>query len=112
MQRRRFARRRWAVAQAQGTAYWDSNGVTAGAGSDADRHLGHGQLLERDSTGAAATGAWTSGDTAVFSAGADATSTFNVTVEDTQSVGGIVVEEGTVALWLTGTGGDGGADAE
>ena len=85
--------------------YWDSNGnTTAGAGATPTGTWGTSLFWNTDSggLGASATAGWTAGDTAVFSAGTDATGSYTVTVSGTQTAGGLNVEEGTVAL-ATGT---------
>lgn len=69
-----------AVAQ---TAYWDTNGATAGSGN-----LGGNWLDARwttDADGAVQTGIWTNGDSAVFSAGTDGVGTWTVNLVGTIS---------------------------
>ena len=68
-------------------------------------------LWSLDSTGGSATGGWVADSTAVFSAGTNATGSFAVGVNGTQSVAGITFEEGNVGIGggggdLTLTGGD------
>jgi autotransporter-associated beta strand protein len=82
------------------TAFWDIDGVIPGAGGPTpsgtwDALLANWSL---DATGAAATQVWTTGDTAVFSAGTDATGAYTVTVSGTQTAGGLTVEEGLVSI--------------
>ncbi len=83
-----------------GTAFWDVNGSNAGAGGPAATGTWDGSTANwnplDDGTGSVAV--WNGGDTAVFSAGSDATGGFNVTVSGTQSAGGITFEEGKVTL--------------
>ena len=50
------------------------------------------------SAGSVATGPWIGGNTAVFSAGSDATGDFNVTVSGTQQIAGLTFEDGTPTL--------------
>ena len=81
--------------------YWDSNGnTTTGAGPAPAGTWGTSTFwnADMDGLGAVATTGWTSGETAVFSAGIDATGPFTVTVSGTQTAAGIVVQEGTVTL--------------
>src|SRR5437667_8401438 len=88
--------------------YWDING-NSGAGSGATAGDASGiwdgvnQFWTTDSTGAAGTLSAEVGatNTGVFSAGSDATGTSNVTITmgTTHTVGGLRVEEGTVALY-------------
>jgi autotransporter-associated beta strand protein len=80
------------------TLYWDSNDVTPGAGTTPTGTWGTSNFWSTDPLGTATTEAWTSGGTAVFSAGTDATGPFTVTVSGTQTASGITVEEGTVTL--------------
>src|ERR1700752_591900 len=74
-----------ATAQAT-TVYWDVNGEgTAGAGGPAATGAWNATATNwnKDSNGDAALGpvaAWVDGDTAIFSAGNDATGAFTVTV--------------------------------
>jgi fibronectin-binding autotransporter adhesin len=80
------------------SSYWDSNDITPGAGDTPTGTWGTDNFWSTDSTGAATTTAWTSGDIAVFSAGTDATNAFTVTVNGNQTAGGITFEEGVVTL--------------
>ncbi len=75
--------------------YWDSNGTVAGAGATPTGTWGTSLFWSTDSDGTATPGAWTPGATAIFSAGTDAVNAFTVTVGSAQTVGKIVVEEGT-----------------
>ena len=80
--------------------YWDANGVAAGASSPGTTGTGTWGTDNFWSTTSAGVdpGAWTSGNIAIFSAGADATGTFTVTLNGTQTAGGVTFEEGTVTL--------------
>ena len=80
--------------------YWDSNGATTGAGVTPTGTWGTGTDLfwSTDPLGELATAAWISGRTAVFSAGADASGAFTVTITGNQTAGGITVDEGTVSI--------------
>jgi autotransporter-associated beta strand protein len=83
--------------------YWDLNGDTAGAGVTPTAIFNAtNSNWNTDSTGGTAPGIWVAGETAVFSAGTDATGPFTVTITGTHTAAGVVVEEGTVSL--TGTG--------
>lgn len=80
------------------TVYWDTNARTAGAGATPNgtwTTVSSARNWTTSSAGTATTTAWTSGASAVFSAGTDATSAFNVTVAGTQNVAGITVQEGS-----------------
>ena len=82
-----------------GNLYWDTNGATAGAGGATPTGTwGTDNFWSASSAGTLATIAWTAGESAVFSAGNDATGTFSVTVSGTQSAGGVAVEEGNLTL--------------
>jgi fibronectin-binding autotransporter adhesin len=83
-------------------SYWDTNGATAGAGANAGT-WGTSNFWSTSSGGTAATTAWASGNTAVFSAGTDATGVFTVSPSGTQTVGGMNFEEGTVTIASGGT---------
>jgi fibronectin-binding autotransporter adhesin len=89
-------------ASAQFTAYWDANGATAGAGGTPTGTWGTDAFWSSDSTGAANTFPWVSGDIAVFSAGIDATNPFTLNVSGTQTASAVLIEEGTVIIG-TGT---------
>src|SRR5258706_9346736 len=63
------------------TVYWDINGATAGAGAAvATGNWGTGTATWGDSAGTAVPANWVNGDSAVFSAGTDASGTFVVTL--------------------------------
>jgi autotransporter-associated beta strand protein len=92
------------------SAYWDINGPIPGAGTPSAGTWN--DLVANwtsDSSGTFPTTTWTPNDTAVFSAGADATGTFTVTLGGPQSANGLVFEEGNVTIsggtQLTLTGG-------
>jgi fibronectin-binding autotransporter adhesin len=80
--------------------YWDLNGATAGAGSATPSGTWNGanSNWSSASAGNVAPQTYTSGSTAVFSAGTDATGSYTVTVSGTQTAAGITFEEGTVTL--------------
>lgn len=95
-------------------AYWDTNGATAGSSGGTTASgtwSSSGGNWSTSSAGTVATGNWVSGNSAVFSAGTNATSTVagsTITVTGTQTVGptsgsaSVTIEEGLVTL--TGTG--------
>jgi autotransporter-associated beta strand protein len=78
--------------------HWDANGTTAGAGATPTGTWGTDNFWSTSSLGTNVPGAWTSGETAVFSAGGDATSVFTVTLSLVQNANGLTFEEGTVTL--------------
>ena len=80
------------------TLYWDSNGATPGAGTTPTGTWGTSAFWSTDPTGSVATGAWTSGDSAVFSAGTDATGNWTLTVNGAQTVNSFTIEEGNITL--------------
>ncbi|MEZ5384255.1 MAG: autotransporter-associated beta strand repeat-containing protein [Prosthecobacter sp.] len=82
------------------TVYWDIDGNLAGAGgvSPAETWNATNTFWNALSDGTGAVAAWTAGDIAAFSAGTDAAGAFTVTVEGTQSIGGLLFEEGQVTL--------------
>jgi autotransporter-associated beta strand protein len=85
-------------------SYWDGNGTDPGAGPAPTGLWSTDPLFDNfwtyDSTGAGASNTWVNGDTAVFSAGTDATNAFDVFVDLTSppSVGGLIFEEGQVTV--------------
>lgn len=90
------------VNSAQGQIlYWDTNGATSGAGSSP---AGTWSTASSDknwttnSAGTVTSVAWTNGNTAVFSAGTDATNSYTVTVSGNVSTSGITVQEGNPTL--------------
>ncbi len=84
--------------------YWDINGAAAGAGGPTPTETwnttSHNWTTDPNGTGVPTM--WVAGDLAIFSAGTDATGTFNITVSGTQSVGSVTVQEGTISQ-QTGT---------
>src|SRR4051812_22739872 len=101
--------------QASAQLYWDVNGSVSGAssGSTAIGTWGSGfNNWSSSSNGTSATVGWTSGQQAIFSAGANATGNYTVTVSGNQTVSGLVFQEGNLTLSggkLTLTTGVGGA---
>ncbi len=99
------------LSPAQTTLYWDVDGTTAGAGGTTPtgnwRTSGAGVNWGTAADGTSATALWTNNSIAVFSAGADATGSFTVTV-NTVSANSILIEEGNITfasstITLTGT---------
>ncbi|WP_449070486.1 beta strand repeat-containing protein [Prosthecobacter sp.] len=82
------------------TVYWDINGSTAGASgsSAAAGTWDAGGAFWNNAAGTGTSAAWASGDIAVFSAGTNATGVSAITNSGTQSIGGLMFEEGTVNL--------------
>lgn len=79
--------------------YWDSNGSTAGAGGPTPTGIwGTDTFWSGSSSGVAGTAGWTVGNDAVFSAGADATGTYSVSLNGVQDIGGLFIQEGAVTL--------------
>ncbi len=79
--------------------YWDANGALAGAGGPTPTGTwGVDTFWGGIADGTGATAAWQAGGDAIFSAGADATGMFTVTVAGTQDLGALVFEEGQVTL--------------
>lgn len=85
--------------------YWDVNGATPDGSdsSSAPGTWGVDSFWTTDSTGALATGPWIADRTAIFSAGGNASGTFDVTVSGTQQAAGITIEEGTEITIKDGT---------
>ena len=82
--------------------YWDINGATAGAGGPSPGGIWNlgvdNSNWSSSSAGTAATTIWSNSNTAVFSAGGDATGAFTVLMGGGVSTGGLVFEEGTVTI--------------
>jgi len=90
---------------AQGQLYWDVNGATAGSGNlGGTWDVGVTSNWTTDSTGASATTTFTGADTnqAVFSAGADGTGPFTVTLSGSPDPNGILFEEGSGTITIIG----------
>ena len=93
-------------AAGQGLLYWDTNGDIPGAGGPSPSGTWDATATNWSpaEAGDVATGAWVSGtaagfgDTAVFSAGSDATGSFTVTLGGTNNAAGMVVKTGTVII--------------
>ncbi len=77
-------------------SYWDINGSTSGAGGASPNGTWSSSATNWSSSanGNVATGAWTPGNLAVFSAGTNATGNYTVTVSGTQTSSSVIVEEG------------------
>jgi fibronectin-binding autotransporter adhesin len=79
--------------------YWDLNGSTAGAGTTPTGTWDAATAnWNATADGTGVPGTWTSGQTAFFSAGSDATGAFTVTLSGTQTTTGITIEEGGVTF--------------
>lgn len=78
--------------------FWDTNGVTPGAGGVAPSGSWADANWSADLLGESATAAWAAGSTAVFSAGDDATGTFTVALDGTHEASEIRVQGGDVTL--------------
>ena len=84
---------------AWGTLWWDVNGAAGGAGGATPTGTwGVDNFWSNNTAGNVATGSWTAGDTAVFSAGSDATGAFDVAVSGTQDIAGLTFEDGTPTI--------------
>lgn len=82
------------------TLYWDINKNTAGAGGSSPSETWSTSGSDRNwSTSSAGTSGgnqkWSDGNYAVFSAGADATGSYTITVSGTRDVSGITIEDGS-----------------
>jgi len=79
--------------------YWDTNGVTAGAGATPNGTWNStNKNWSQVAAGNNSVDVWVSGSTAVFSAGTDATGAYTVTVTGTQTVAALTVEDGNPTL--------------
>ncbi len=83
------------------TKYWDTDGVTLGAGGATPSGTwdsGTTANWTTDSTGASVGTTWTDGDDAVFSAGTDAVGEFSVIMNSPQIAGNLTVKEGAIVI--------------
>jgi autotransporter-associated beta strand protein len=87
--------------------YWDVNGATAGAGgiSPSGTWDAAGTNWNTNTAGTGSVAAWTPGNTAIFSAGSDATGAYVVDVVGSHDISGILVRNGAVSL-TQGSGGN------
>jgi autotransporter-associated beta strand protein len=84
--------------------WWDTDGATAGSGSDTSPSGDwEDPNWSANSAGSSPTQVWVPGETAVFSAGMDATSFFDVVLGQPMSVAGIRAEEGSPRIFTSGT---------
>ena len=91
------------TAHAAVSYYWDVNSSANGSGGPTPNGTWNAAgVWTSVATGNSTTTSWTSGDTAIFSAGTDATGAYTVTLSGSTSVDSIYVEEGTVTIDGTG----------
>jgi len=92
---------------APSVGYWDLNGATAGAGGFTPSGIWNAANTHwnSNSAGTGSVAAWTPGQTAIFSAGSDATGSYAVDVEGNQDIAGLIIRNGSVAL-TQGSGGN------
>ncbi len=83
-----------------GNLYWDINGATAGAGGPSPSGTWDTSSTDwtTSSAGTAVTTTWTDGNTAVFSAGTDATGSYTITLSGTQTPGAVTFADGAATL--------------
>lgn len=79
------------------TNWWDTNGVTVGAGGPSPTGRWTNAWWSGSSAGTDTTSNWTQGAVAAFSAGTDATGNYTISVYGTQQVAGILKEDGGTA---------------
>jgi len=80
--------------------YWDINGTNAGAGGPAPSGIWDGTtpLWSTSSSGTIATTVWTNGSAAIFSAGADSTGAYTVTLSGTKTATNVTFQTGVATL--------------
>jgi autotransporter-associated beta strand protein len=80
--------------------YWDINGATAGSGGPSPSGTWDATTANwnASSAGTLLTVPWIPGSTAIFSAGADATGSYTITLSGTQTAGGVTLKDGTPTL--------------
>jgi fibronectin-binding autotransporter adhesin len=80
--------------------YWDINGTTAEAGSSIPAGIWNSSntFWNANEAGTGSIAAWTAGQTAIFSAGSDATGSYAVEVVGTQDISGINVRNGSLTF--------------
>jgi autotransporter-associated beta strand protein len=97
------------IVQPTTTLFWDRNGSSTGAGTTPGGNWAtsgsNRSNWTSSSAGTSTPGNWTNGAVAVFSAGSDATGTYNVNVASSSiQTGAIYVQEGNVTFSTTGSG--------
>jgi len=80
--------------------HWDIDGTTPGAGGATPSGTWDGSTSNwsADPTGSSATSTWGADNVAVFSAGTDATGSYTITVDGTQSARGLWLQDGNVTF--------------
>lgn len=79
-------------------SYWDLNGTTAGAGGETPSGVWNttNTFWNSDPDGSGSVTGWTQGNLPIFSAGSDATGVYEVEVEGTRDISGLIVGNGEV----------------
>jgi hypothetical protein len=91
-----------------GVLYWDTNSTSKGSSTTTGTWIDSGtsataKSWTSDSAGRSATVVYVSGSDAVFSAGTNVTGAYTVTLNSTQNVSSILVEDGNPTISGTGT---------
>ncbi len=85
------------------SAYWDIDGTNPGSGGATPGGNWEDANWSTAEAGDAATASWISGDTAVLSAGSDATGSFTLNLSSANTIGGLTVQEGSPTISGTGS---------
>jgi len=84
------------------TVYWDTNGSTSGSGGGASPvgdWTSSSTVWSSSSLGLGVNpSSWVAGDTAVFSAGSNATGSYTINVVGNHAIGGLIFEDGAARL--------------
>lgn len=85
------------------SAYWDIDGANPGSGGATPGGNWEDANWSTAEAGDASTASWISGDTAVLSAGSDATGSFTLNLSSANTIGGLTVQEGSPTISGTGS---------
>lgn len=87
-------------------SYWDLNGTTAGAGGETPSGVWNATntFWNSDPDGSGSVTGWTQGNLPIFSAGSDATGVYEVEVEGTRDISGLIVGNGEVDFTVGASG--------
>jgi fibronectin-binding autotransporter adhesin len=85
------------------SVYWDIDGANPGSGGATPGGNWEDVNWSTAGAGDADTASWISGDTAILSAGSDATGSFTLNLSSANTIGGLTVQEGSPTISGTGS---------